>query len=726
MLNPWMLLGLAGLSVPIIIHLIQRQRLKPQQLATLHFLDEEDIANAFAPLPRDPLQLVLRLILLGLFVLLMSRLVTSGSDVGPRTLAVVLDQSMSMQRKVGETRTLYDQAKQQVLELIDGLRPDDRMSLALVGDRVTTETGYLQDKAELRKIAEGFEVSDSGALALGPAIQTAVNQLRSRREVNACVLVFSDHQRLNYASYLPTEDTKTSGSEPIESALQAALDGSGVKLLLIDERPAAGKNLTIETARFSPEQVYIGASSRVTAVVRNDTKEAQTATVTVAEGDVTGQQRAISLQPGEAAHVDLVQRFESPIDSACRVEIEEDMLPGDNRFHLPMRVKDRRQVLLVTSAATESDEERGLDLGYRGTDLLAYALNPGEMLGLGSGTNINVKRVTPQLLQRTSLPVYSLIVLYGVTELSEQSTKDLTAFVAAGGGLWLIPDREMSPLRFNDAFGPLLHGFAIGQMKQPETTQSLGRDEARLTHPLLLPLVREDWGAVREIYFSEYFGVETPGQSAVALRTTDGDPLGMIVRHERGQVFVQLFSCDLEASSLARSTAFVPLVQQVSASLGERGEMVRPDMMRVGEVLRMRLPEFRNLKGDIVAAGPESKKFAITGAEVDEIRVEGLRKAGAYEVSHSARDGGRKRWLTVNPVAGESNLTTLTEEDQTQVFGAAAVRVPYQHVATQFSNRHEIAAWLIVLVIVALIVEALFGAWQSRQGARKARGEAAV
>ena len=47
MLNPWMLLGLAGLSVPIIIHLIQRQRLKPQQLATLHFLDEEDIANAF-------------------------------------------------------------------------------------------------------------------------------------------------------------------------------------------------------------------------------------------------------------------------------------------------------------------------------------------------------------------------------------------------------------------------------------------------------------------------------------------------------------------------------------------------------------------------------------------------------------------------------------------------------------------------------------------------------
>src|SRR5207245_1158470 len=70
MLHPWMLLGLIGLSVPIIIHLIQRQRLRTQPLATLQFLDIEDAANAFAPVPRDWLQLLLRLTLLGLFILL--------------------------------------------------------------------------------------------------------------------------------------------------------------------------------------------------------------------------------------------------------------------------------------------------------------------------------------------------------------------------------------------------------------------------------------------------------------------------------------------------------------------------------------------------------------------------------------------------------------------------------------------------------------------------------
>ena len=86
MLYPLMLLGLLGLAVPVIIRLIQRQRLKPQVLATLRFLEQLDVANAFAPVPRDLLQLLLRLLLLLLFVLLMARLALSGREAGPRDL----------------------------------------------------------------------------------------------------------------------------------------------------------------------------------------------------------------------------------------------------------------------------------------------------------------------------------------------------------------------------------------------------------------------------------------------------------------------------------------------------------------------------------------------------------------------------------------------------------------------------------------------------------------
>src|SRR6516225_7418309 len=80
--------------------------------------------------------------------------------------------------------------------------PNDRLALMLVGDQVTVETGFLKDRQELREIAERFEVSDSGGLALLPAIRSAARQLASRHEVNACVLVFSDHQRSNYQAAL--------------------------------------------------------------------------------------------------------------------------------------------------------------------------------------------------------------------------------------------------------------------------------------------------------------------------------------------------------------------------------------------------------------------------------------------------------------------------------------------------------------------------------------------
>jgi hypothetical protein len=455
MLYPLMLLGLLGLAVPVILHLIQRQRLRPQVLATLQFLDPQDAANAFAPVPRDLLQLLLRLALLALFVLLMARLLVGDSDFGPRTLAVVVDGSLGTQRKWQGEQSLFERHKAQVLELIDGLRPEDRMSLTLVGDRVREETGFLRDKAELRRIAEQFEVSDGGGLGLVPAVRRTIGQLGGRREVNGAVLVFSDHLLANYQPYV--EDADREGA-----ALRNALSRGRVKLFLIDEHPPQGANLSVERASFHPERVYVGASSRLTAVVRNHSEESQTTQVRLSEGEQTDATRSLVLEPGEAAHIDLVHRFDAPADTTCRVEIEDDVLPGDNRYFVPMRIRERRQVLLVAPAGPGGADERGLELGHRAVDLLTYALNPGEALGRGAGTYVTLKRVSPPGLARVSLPIYSLVILFGVTDLPEQSAKDLAAFVENGGGVWLIPDGILSPLRFNEAFAPLLGGFALG------------------------------------------------------------------------------------------------------------------------------------------------------------------------------------------------------------------------------------------------------------------------
>jgi hypothetical protein len=725
MLNPLMLLGLLALGIPVIIHLIQRQRLKPQVLATLQFLDAEDTANAFAPVPRDWLQLLLRLALLALFVLLMSRFVVTGDKVGPRTLAVVLDQSLGMQRLVEGNQTLFEKRKKQALELVEGLGPDDKMNFLLVGDRVTLETGYTQDRGRLREAVEGSAVSDSGALALVPALRASVRQLASRCEVNACVLVFSDHQQATYAPYV--REAGAGGAGNVTLAFRDELDANRVKLVLIDERKdderqQSPANLSVEQARFSPGQVHVGASSRLTAVVRNHSDKEQTTNVRLVEGETSGPQRSLTLAPGEAAHIDLVQRFESTTDSACRVEIDGDALPGDDRFYLPMRIRERRKILLVAPAPA-SPEERSSELSHRGVDLLSYALNPGEALGKGAGTAIQVKRVTPQTLAREALPFYSLVILYGVTDLAEQSAKDLATFVRNGGGIWLIPDRDVAPLRFNEAFAGLLNGLKLGAMKQLDTPRGIDRAESSVTHPLFQPLLREEWGNTRDIVFQHYYGLQAPGTAEVALRTAGGDaagdPLAVLIRQERGLVYLQLFPGGLDSSSLPRTSAFVPMVQQTAALLGQRGERDRPDVLRVGEVLRINVPEFRTLKGDVKLEGPVTRTFPLTGLEDGEVRVEGLLQAGAYKVSHPQRRTERSRWLTVNPVLGASDLTPLSPDDQASLFGNTNVAwVSYADLDQLFLRRHELFGWLLGLVLAAFVIEAVLGAWQARRRVR--------
>lgn len=727
MLNPLMLLGLLGLAVPVIIHLIQKQRLKPQLLATMHFLDKEDVANAFAPRPRDLLQLLLRLLLLLLFVLLMARLAFPGSAVGPRTLTVIVDQSLSMQQKTPAGKSLFEVHKANLLNLIEGLGPRDKMSLVLVGDQVVQETGFTGDKSVLRKTAQAFTPADGGATALLPAIQAATRQLRNRHEVNAAVLVYSDHQAVNFLSALKGGGSQPGkAGSPGEPAFGAELDHGRVKLFLVDEKRTDGENLAVTGGEFHPGRVYLGASAKFAAWLHNFGTKPRTSKVMFYENTQAGESREITLAPGETAELDLVQRFESPVDVPCRVETEDDVLPGDNRFSLPMRMKERRQVLLITAAASAREEEGTDEVSYQGADLLAYALNPGEALGQGTvGTYINIRRVTPQVLERVSLPVYSLVLVYGNVELPEQSVRDLKAFVANGGGVWFIPDETTAPTRFNDVLQNLLGGFMLGQLKQPDTVQALDLSEARLQTPLLLPLLHGDWGDLREVHVREYFSVAASGTAKAALNAANGDPLLLVIPLERGRIGVQLFSCSLTAGSFPRSTPFVPMVQYLVAQFGRNDPATAADTMRVGEVARVALPEFRGLTGEVQVAGPATHKFPLAGVDKDEIHVDNLTRAGAYEITHPAKKSGRKRWLAVNPVEAESNLTVLSATEQQKLFGTENVlRLPYAGLNDKFSRRHEIFGLLALLVFLAFVVEALAGLWQSRSSARaEAAGE---
>jgi len=700
MLNPLMWLALAGLSIPVIIHLIHKQKLQPRLLATLKFLDPGEAPNAYAPVPRDILQLILRLLLLTVFIILMVRLTMPSGAMGTRALAIVLDQSLSMQRKLSDGRTLFDHQKEQIDELIGTMNGGDQFALLQVGDDVTQETPFLRNKAKLQDALAQCRVSDAAGRGLAPAIRNAIQQLQSRKELNTCVLVFSDHQRTSYESLLG------------DGSLRGMLARGRVKLYLIEEPLEDKPNLAIESASFSPQAVYLGSGGKFTATIRNYSKEEQSIEAFFAEGETVGENRAITLKPNEVARIDLAHTFESPVDVACRATISDDVLPADNVFYEPMRMRDRRQILVV--APPRPDEEGEMQASYRGVDLLSYAINPGEALGLGTGTAISVKRITANVLEKVSLPIYSAIIIYGLAELPPKSVNDLLAYVKNGGGLCFIPDSRVSPVQFNDNFGPVLAGFQLGGLKQAGEPVFLDKNEAAVGHPLLYPLIREEWGDVQDIHFSTYFGVESKGAMACVLRGLNGDWLIALGKLGRGDVCVQMVSCDVADSSLPRSTAFVPVVQEIVGRLGVKSIVPEPDVIRVNEVARVSVPEFRSLSGEVQVKGPEERTYPLESAEQGTVSVSGIRRAGNYRLQHKDKPGMRPRWLAVNPAQGESDLTPISEQEQAEVFGTEnAGRIEFSDLA--FAHRREVFSTMIIILFIAFAAEAMIGAVQSRK-----------
>ena len=133
LLAPLFLLGLAGLVVPIVVHLTERQRRQVVDFPSLMFLRKIPFRSSRRKKIHHWALLAVRALALALLVAAFSRpffendVVGVGSTLGPREVVVVLDRSYSM--GYGDR---WERAKTQAREVFEGLDVSDRASLVLM------------------------------------------------------------------------------------------------------------------------------------------------------------------------------------------------------------------------------------------------------------------------------------------------------------------------------------------------------------------------------------------------------------------------------------------------------------------------------------------------------------------------------------------------------------------------------------------------------------------
>jgi hypothetical protein len=751
-LYPAMLAGLVGLAVPVILHLIARQRFPVQDFPSIRLLYGEKRSNVFAPKLVDVLQLLMRLLVLLLLVVAMARLFASGlsSRPAPRNLVVVVDCSASM-REVskaaeGAKAPLLRLAKEKARELLNEISPPSQCALVSAGAKTEVLSALQPSPQPAIGALDRLETTDGTGFGLVHAIATGCDMVRGRREHRSQIIVLTDLRASAFAAR---------HQKDIQRIEQTQKDlGHRLEILLIDLSTGASDNVAIVDGRVRGGEVKVGDDAHVVATLANSSDKEQTATVRLAvAGQTAALSKKVTLGPRQKAVVDMTERVNRSIRTCADLWLQEqnDVLPYDDCFSVPLHVADARRVLIVNGSAQASastDESKLSGLGATeeegpqeetvdGAVILRFALNPGREFGLGYGTGIHATMVTPEALVGQPLSKYEVIVLYDVSSLSDQSLADLDAFVKQGQALLIICSGKTNAVKFNRTLGSggkdraPLSLARIGNERSVEPP--LGILQSGTRHPLLAEFrdpLRGDLSVVRFTRIREVAGLSD--DASVIFRGDGGHPLAIEMPRQQGRVLLLTFGLELDRGNIARTRVFPALAWRLIDYLTGRLKRRPPDVLSALSpgVLDVSEPAFGF--ADQLELTPAPKKSPQAEADTQEqegkpegepltlpigkdrtVLVRGL-KAGNYLLhkprkAETAQLMSYVRHITVNPDPQESDTTEISGREMSRLLGPQARSLPLAQAVNLAPTGGEFWAFLVVLLALAYAAEAAVG-----------------
>jgi Aerotolerance regulator N-terminal len=533
-----MLGALGALAIPIIIHLMFRQRARLVDLGTLQFLKVVLRDNARRRRLRRWLLLAMRMACLALIAFLFARpyMFATEPATGDRLVVVLLDRSASM-------------------GLVGGARPIDqglaeaRAILGRAGTGTQLEAGSfdravhpLARPADLSKTAiEPTAAGTDYGAALAWARDLLVRSKKPFKELH----ILTDLQRSGL-------DRSDSVSLP-----------NSVEVHLRDFGRAFPKNIAVTGVTIAPQTVRPGEPVSITATVRNVSPlpiSKCPVRLHVEAGDRKRDlERTIDLDGG--ATVGVAFAFDAMPEGLWGGHVEVstvDELPFDNRRFLALQVAPPARVLLV-------DGDPGRALYESETYFLQAALRlatPGEHY---AKTPFDPRTV--ELVSGTGLPDLEkteAVVLANVEGLGASDVKRLGDFVERGGGLLVFTGDRVRP---EAARGLEAAGLGVGEVLEATTATELPwrLERWELRHLVFKPFADPEHGDLRRPAFTAITPIKPHPDARVLAWFRGGEPALLERTKGRGKVLWFTSACDLAWGDWPRGRMYLPMLHQLVA-----------------------------------------------------------------------------------------------------------------------------------------------------------------
>ncbi len=461
LMNPALAGALALTAVPILIHLLSRQRFRRIPWGAMRFLRDAERENRRRVRFEQWLLVLLRCLAMALLALLIARpfvrpelLAALLGDGGRIHRVLVLDDSASLGFRDGPAQEI-DRLKRSASRLLEWMQqaaPGDLLTVyvtsapdePLIAGEPLRETALRDVLDRLGRVAPGSTPARPRGL-----IERIAAALREDTTTQAAqVYLFSDFQRSDWLGF-----DAESGS--IFAPL-AELEEKSPRLFLVASGVTQRDNVALASVSLERPQSIAGLPALVDVTVRNGTRSALRELRVQAQVDAAPLAPATleTVDPGGSGRTMLEVTFPDEGFAELNVSLSsQDGFAADDVLRQAVHVKPALAVLLV-NGQPDADPQRDE------VHLLRSALAPPGTFSSG----IRVEVIDPVELESTPLDRFECVFLCNVPAPPPGAVDTLERYARAGGGIVFFLGDQVGEL---ETWNRLLYADGRGLLPLP-------------------------------------------------------------------------------------------------------------------------------------------------------------------------------------------------------------------------------------------------------------------
>ena len=569
--------GIVGASIPLILHLLNRERARRLVFGTIRFIQMSHQTNVRRHKLKRLLLLLMRILMLALLGFAFARPFFAEAPViaqktgGKRNAIVILDTSYSMQYE-----EVFENAKKEGIEILDGLDATDAACLILSSDnaRVVAPLGseFPHIRAALNDAGATYKPTD-----YLDALQTADEILASIPIGEKQIYVIADMQKRGWENFIETDKLNPD-----------------VQIQFIDVHPEQPHNFAITDLNVPPVILREQQASYLVARVRNFSDEAvENLPVRLFIDENIVHTVQLDIEPDDLADAVFRIDFQDEATHTGWVELPEDALGVDNKRYFTLQSLRSIKVHAVSDKPRTQNAHQNFHVQTVETFFMKMAFTAGsDAVPIDFTESSSVPNTTT--LSRTDV-----LVLANVAQLSSDEAGRVSDYVASGGGLIMTVgdniDTAVYEQRLGGEIGLMPCNFVrpVGDAFNRQRFRVLAT--VKYEHPIFAPFKEPNHGDFGKARFYRIFQAVPTGTNATVIASYDDGSPALFEKPygNLGRVLCFTSTIDREWNDLPIRAVYLPFLHESIKYLALKDAETLPDY-RVGDSVELKVSDVEN------------------------------------------------------------------------------------------------------------------------------------